>query len=122
MKYLLLSCALLATAVSAAPRPPVHELVAAPAKKVSFFFNRQTTFAQLVTIKQEVAKDGLTLEYDRLEFDKSGHLLKMSFHVDAEGYTWGSATEDEIPTDHSFGFMRDFTPGAKTTFQIGNFK
>lgn len=120
MKPLLLSYILLATSASAAPLPA--KPAPAPVKKVAVFFNRQTTFAQLVTIKQEVVKDGLTLEYDRLEFDKSGHLLKMSFHVDAEGYTWGSATEDNIPADYSFGFVRDFTPGAKETFRIGNFR
>ena len=117
MKSLLLSCVLLATSASAAPQPP-KDIV----KKVAVFFNRQTTFAQLATIKQEVAKDGLTLEYDRLEFDKSGHLLKISFHVDSEGYTWGSTSEDNVPEDYSFGFVRDFTPGAAKTFQIGNFK
>jgi opacity protein-like surface antigen len=122
MKSLLFGCVLLAISASAAPLVSKHEPVLAPVKRVEVFFNRQTTFAQLVTIKQEVVKDGLTLEYDRLEFDKSGHLLKMSFHVDVEGYTWGSATEDDIPADYSFGFMRDFTPGAKVTFQIGNFK
>ena len=123
MKSLLFSCILLATSASAAPLPPKHQSASADiVKKVAVFFNRQTTFTQLSAIKQEVAKDGLTLEYDRLEFDKSGHLLKISFHVDCEGYTWGSATEDNVPEDYSFGFVRDFTPGATKTFQIGNFK
>ena len=121
MKYLLLSCALLATAVSAAPRPPVHELVAAPAKKVAVFFNRQTTFAQLSTIKQEVVKDGIALDYDRLAFDTSGHLTAISFRVEFDN-TKGSATEDNVPDDYSFGFVRDLTPGAPAVLRIGNFK
>ena len=120
MKYLLLSCALLATAVSAAPRPPVHELVAAPAKKVAVFFNRQTTFAQLASIKQEVAKDGLALDYDRLASDASGHLTAISFRVEF-GNTKGSATEDNVPEDYTFGFVRDLTPGATAVLRVGNF-
>jgi hypothetical protein len=120
MKYLLLSCALLATAVSAAPQPPVHELVAAPAKKVAVFFNRQTTFAQLATIKQEVAKDRIALDYDRLEFDANGHLKAISFRVEF-GNTKGSATEDNVPEDYTFGFVRDLTPGAPVVLRIGNF-
>lgn len=90
--------------------------------KVAFFFSRTSTFAQLVAIKQAVAKDGILLEYDRLEFDKGGYLAKISFHVDCEGYTWGSATTDDLPDDFSFGFVRDFTPGAKPDFRIGNLK
>ncbi|MBJ6143651.1 hypothetical protein [Hymenobacter sp. BT559] len=121
MKYLFLSCALLATAASAAPRLPMHPPVAAPAKKVAVFFNRQTTFAQLATIKQEVAKDGIALDYDRLAFDASGHLTAISFRVEF-GDTKGSATEDNVPEDHSFGFVRDFTPGASIVLRIGNFK
>ena len=121
MKYLLLSCALLATAVSAAPRLPVHEAMAAPAKKVAVFFNRQTTFSQLATIKQEVAKDGIALDYDRLEFDASGHLRAISFRVEF-GNMKGTATEDNVPEDYSFGFVRDLTPGAAKVLEIGNFK
>ena len=121
MKYLFLSCALLVTAASAAPRLPMHPPVAAPAKKVAVFFNRQTTFAQLATIKQEVAKDGIALDYDRLAFDTSGHLTAISFRVEF-GNTKGSATEDNVPDDYSFGFVRDLTPGALAVLRIGNFK
>ncbi|TVT37704.1 hypothetical protein FNT36_21250 [Hymenobacter setariae] len=95
--------------------------MAAPAKKVLVFFNRQTTFAQLATIKKEVAKDGIALDYDRLAFDASGHLTAISFRVEV-GDMKGSATEDNVPEDFSFGFMRDFTPGASAVLQIGNFK
>jgi hypothetical protein len=121
MKYLFLSCALLVTAASAAPLPPAHQPATAPAtKKVAVFFNRQTTFTQLATIKQEVAKDGIKLDYDRLQFDESGHLLAISFRVES-GASKGSASEDKVPEDYSFGFMRDFTPGATTLLQIGSF-
>ncbi len=121
MKYLFLSCALLATAASAAPRLPLHPPVAAPAKKVAVFFNRQTTFAQLATIKQEVAKDGIALDYDRLVFDASGHLTAISFRVEF-GNMKGTATEDNVPEDQTFGFVRDLTPGAPAVLRIGNFK
>jgi hypothetical protein len=99
----------------------MHPPVAAPAKKVAVFFNRQTTFAQLATIKQEVAKDGIALDYDRLAFDESGHLTAISFRVEF-GNMKGSATEDNVPEDFTFGFVRDFTPGAPVALRIGNFK
>jgi hypothetical protein len=120
MKYLFLCCALLVTAASAAPLPPAHQPVAPATKKVAVFFNRQTTFTQLATIKQDVAKDGIKLDYDRLQFDESGHLLAITFRVES-GTSKGSASEDNVPEDYSFGFMRDFTPGATTLLQIGSF-
>ena len=124
MKNLLLGCILSCSVASAAPvayaGPASH--AEGPSKKVAFYFSRTSTFAQLVAIKQEVAKDGILLEYDRLEFDKNGYLAKIAFHVDCEGYTWGSATDDDLPSDFSFGFFRDFTPGAKEQFRIGNLK
>ena len=114
MNYLLLTCALLATAAPAGARP-----APAPPTKVAVFFTRQTTFTQLAAIRQDLLKDNLALEYDQLEFDKSGHLLKISFHVDCDGTTWGSATEDHLTNYYTFGFVRDYT--AKT-FKIGNLK
>lgn len=100
--------------------PPAHQPDALATKKVAIFFNRQTTFTQLATIQQEVAKDGIKLDYDRLQFDESGHLLAITFRVES-GNSKGSATEDNVPKDNSFGFMRDFTPGATTLLQLGNF-
>lgn len=120
MKLLLLCGALLATpAIASVPAPSLS--LAAPATKVAVFFTRKTTFTQLSTIKQQVLQDDLVLEYDRLEFDKDGYLTKISFHVESAGVTLGSATEDNVPADCSFGFLRDFTPGAKVQFKIGNF-
>lgn len=120
MKLLLLCGALLATPAIASV-PAAGPALATPATQVLVFFTRKTTFTQLATIKQQVLQDGLVLEYDRLEFDKDGYLARISFHVESAGVTLGSATEDHVPTDFSFGFLRDFTPGAKVQFKIGNF-
>lgn len=121
MKFLLLVGALLAAPALAKAAAP--EALAQPpvGKKVAVFFNRKTTFTQLATIKQQVLQDGLVLEYDRLEFDQAGYLLKISFHVESGGRTLGSATADSLPTDFSFGFVRDFT-AAGEQFRIGNFQ
>jgi hypothetical protein len=121
MKLLLL-CGILLAAPAMAEVSVPSPLHAPTPKQVAVYFNRKTTFTQLANIKQDVLKDGLILEYDRLEFDKEGYLTKISFHVDCEGYTWGSATDDNLPNDYSFGFVRDFTPGAKAAFRIGNLK
>jgi hypothetical protein len=96
-------------------------MVVAPAKKVAVFFNRQTTFTQLASIQQEVAKDGIALDYDRLEFDTSGHLKAISFRVEF-GNMKASATEDNVPDDYTFGFVRDLTPGATEVLRVGDFK
>ena len=120
MKLLLLWGTLLAApALASVPVPA--PIIVTPPKQVAVYFTRKTTFTQLAAIKQEVLKDGIVLEYDRLEFDKNGYLAKIAFHVDCEGYTWGSAIEDELTDNSSFGFVRDFTPGATKTFQIGKF-
>ena len=120
MKPLLLSCLLLATAATAAVSSPSHSLAAKSATKVAVFFNHKTSFAQLATIRQELQKDNIELEYQQLEFDKDGGLLKMSFHVDCRDGFAGSATSDVLTNDSNFGFYRDYTSKTATAFRVGN--
>ena len=120
MNLLLLWGTLLASPTLASVPAPATSYATTP-KMVAVYFTRKTTFTQLATIKQDVLKDGIVLEYDRLEFDKDGYLAKITFHVDCDGYTWGSATEDALADNSNFGFMRDFTPGATKTFPIVKF-
>ena len=122
MKSLLLSCALLTTSVSAAPLPNNTQFTATKATtKVAVFFNRKTTFAQLATIKQDLIKDGIVLNYEKLEFDQSGDLLKISFQVDCKDGFSGSATSESLTDDYSFGFLRDYTSNAAKPFVVGKF-
>jgi hypothetical protein len=122
MKSLLLSCALLATSVSAAPVPTGSQPAAVKAtSKVAVFFNRKTTFAQLAAVKQDLTKDGIVLEYEKLEFAKNGDLLKISFHVDCKDGFAGSASSESLTDDYSFGFLRDYTSNAAKPFVVGKF-
>lgn len=113
MKHLLLSCALLATSTSAAVACP-------PTTKLAVYFSHHTTFAQLATARQNVLQDDLMLEYDQLEFDTSGHLVKISFHVEYKGEILGRASNDNLTDDSLFGFFKDSTPGAAKPFRIGD--
>ena len=114
MKHLLLSCALLATSASAAVPPPTT--------KLAVYFSHRTTFDQLAQAKQSVRQDEVMLEYDQLEFDTSGHLIKISFHVEYRGKILGRAASDTLTDDSSFGFLQDFTPSAAKPFRIGDLK
>ena len=120
MKSLLLSCALLATSVSAAPLLTGSQLAATKAaSKVVVFFNRQTTFTQLATIKQDLTKDGIVLNYEKLEFAKNGDLLKISFHVDCKDGFSSSASSESLTDEYSFGFLRDYTSNTAKPFVLG---
>lgn len=119
MKLLLLYGALLAApALANVPIPASTHTT--PATKVAVFFSHKTTFAQLATIKQDLLTDGITINYDRLEFDQSGKLLKISFHVNCQDGVADSATNDHLTDDSFFGFVRDFTPGVAKPLRMGN--
>jgi hypothetical protein len=121
MKPLFLSCLLLATAATAAVSSPSRPLAATRSTtKVAVFFNHKTSFAQLATIRQELQKDNIELEYQQLEFDKDGGLLKMTFHVDCRDGFAGSATSDVLTNDSNFGFYRDYTSKTAPAFRVGN--
>lgn len=120
MKAFLLSCLLLtATAAAALPAatPPAAR---AATTKIAVLFSRKTSFAQLATIRQDLQKDNIELEYQQLEFDKNGDLLKISFHVDCRDGFAGSATSGMLTNESSFGFYRDYTAKADKAFYAGN--
>lgn len=120
MKAFLLSCLLL-TSAAAVARPATTPPVASSATtKIAVLFSRKTTFAQLAAIRQDLQKDNIELEYQQLEFDKNGDLLKISFHVDCRDGFVGSATSDILTTESAFGFYRDYTVKTDKAFRIGN--
>jgi hypothetical protein len=121
MKSLFFSCLLLATAANAAVLPAAHPAATThAATKIAVLFNHKTSFAQLATIRQELQKDGIELEYQQLEFDKNGGLLKISFHVDCRDGFAGSATSEVLTNESNFGFYRDYTSKGASAFQVGN--
>jgi hypothetical protein len=119
MKALLFGGVLLATAATAAISPAARTFAPSPTK-IAVLFNHKTSFAQLASIRQDLQKDGIELEFQHLDFDKDGGLLKISFHVDCrDGFT-GSATSEVLTNESNFGFYRDYTVKKSKAFQIGN--
>ena len=121
MKSLLFAGLLLASSAVASALAPAHPPVAvSPATKIAVLFSKNTSFAQLAAIRQDLQKDGIELEYQALEFDKNGALLKISFRVDCRDGFAGSATSTNLTTENSFGFYRDYTRDAKNPFKVGD--
>jgi hypothetical protein len=121
MKTLLLGCLLLVAAATTAASSPSHPLAAPHSTtKIAVLFSHKTSFAQLASIRQDLQKDGIELEYQQLEFDKDGGLLKMRFHVDCRDGFAGSATSDVLTNESSFGFYRDYTSKGAAAFRVGN--
>ncbi|RZK27832.1 MAG: hypothetical protein EOO63_12560 [Hymenobacter sp.] len=111
---------MLASSASAATLPLAYHVVAlTPATKIAVLFSKNTSFAQLAAIRQDLQKDGIELEYQALEFNEKGDLLKISFRVDCRDSFVGSATSNDLTTENSFGFCRDYTKNAAKPFQIG---
>jgi hypothetical protein len=119
MKALLLGCLLLTNAATEA-RPATTPLAVSSTTKIAVLFSRKTTFAQLVAIRQDLQKDNIELEYQLLEFDKNGELLKISFHVDCRDGFAGSAASGMLTSESAFGFYRDYTTKSDKAFQVGN--
>lgn len=120
MKTFLFGALLLASSASAATLPIAYQVTAISSDtKIAVLFSKNTSFAQLAAIRQDLQKDGIELEYQALEFDKNGDLLKISFRVDCRDGFAGSATSTNLTTESSFGFYRDYTRNAAKPFQIG---
>jgi hypothetical protein len=121
MKSLLFCGLILATSATAAVSPTALAGISAHATtKIAVLFSHKTSFAQLASIRQDLQKDGIELEYRQLEFDKDGGLLKLSFHVDCRDGFAGSATSEVLTNESSFGFYRDYTSKGAAAFRVGN--
>lgn len=95
-------------------------LTAQNVPKVEAFFQRYHTKADLMNIKAELESMKILVEYTHMAFDADGKLTELSFNVDCQDGFKGSAKSDAVPSDLSFGFIRDYRPGAATAFVVGN--
>lgn len=88
-------------------------------KRIEVVFNRQLDFNDLVKIKMDLSQKGITINYNSLVFDESGHLEAIRFFVDCHDGFSGSAGDVNLSNKSRVGFYRDYTPGTKLPFGTG---
>lgn len=88
--------------------------------RIEVGFNNTFTFDQLVELKNDLKKKGITLDYQKLEFDEFGGLVSINFEVDFhDGYD-GSGSTISLKKNSSFGFYRDYSENAISSFGTGD--
>ena len=94
-------------------------LDAQTARRVEVFFQHAHSQQDLMNIKAELGAQKILLEYTHMKFDDSGHLVELDFTVDCQDGFKGSAKSLAVPSDFSFGFVRDYRDSSTIPFQIG---
>jgi len=61
------------------------------------------------------------LEYKYLKFDDEGKLVAISFRVDCNDGSRGSADNDKVTNNSTIGFYRDYNKEAKSPFGVNDF-
>jgi hypothetical protein len=89
-------------------------------RKVEVFFQHSHSKTDLMNIKAELRAQKILIDYTHMAFDDNGHLTELEFSVDCQDGFKGTASSTDIPGDFSFGFIRDFRPGATTAFSLGD--
>lgn len=95
-------------------------LTAQNVPKVEVFFQRYHTKTDLKNIQEELKSMKIVIEYTQMAFNADGRLTELEFTVDCQDGFMGSAKSDNIPSDLSFGFIRDYRDGAASAFLVGN--
>ena len=90
-----------------------------PKPRVEVFFNKSTGFSELVIIKAKLEKQNIFLDYKKIEYNKKGELVALSFSVDCMDGFSGSASTDNIPAGKTFGFYRDYSDKSESPFGTG---
>jgi len=91
------------------------------ARKVEVFFQHSHTLQDLANIKAELGAQKILINYTHTKFDDAGHLLELAFTVDCQDGFEGAAHTMDVPDTLTFGFFRDYRPGAKVAFATGTF-
>jgi hypothetical protein len=89
-------------------------------ENVEVVFNRTLKFDDLVSIKNELADKGITLEYKKLEFDENGGLITIYFKVDCNDGFKGSAGKSHLTNQSKIGFYRNYLESSKEPFGTGD--
>ena len=87
--------------------------------RITVIFNHTLHFNELVRIKLDMGEKGITLAFKKLEFDENGGLLSIDFNVNCNDGYKGSAQESNLTDESKFGFYRDYSKNAKSSFGTG---
>ena len=86
--------------------------------RIEVFFNSGTGFTELVMIKAHLETKGIFIDYKKIEYNKEGELISISFYVDCRDGFSGSASTDNLKQAR-FGFYRDYSKEATSPFGTG---
>lgn len=76
--------------------------------RIEVLFTRKMRFNDLVKIKLDMADQGISLDYQMLQFDAQGGLVSIAFYVDCHDSFAGSASNNSLTNQSRFGFYRDY--------------
>jgi hypothetical protein len=88
--------------------------------RIEVLFNSSTGFTELVMIKAHLETKGIVIDYKKIEYNKAGELICISFYVDCRDGFSGSASTDNLK-EVPFGFYRDYSKDAASPFGTGAF-
>jgi hypothetical protein len=89
--------------------------------RIEISFNSSTGFTELVMIKAHLETKGIVIDYKKIEYNKEGELVSLSFFVDCRDGFSGSASTDNLKKV-PFGFYRDYSKEAASPFGTGAFR
>ena len=86
-------------------------------EKIGVFFSNRLDFNDLVKMKLDLSQKQIIVNYQTLEFDKSGKLKSIDFEVISEGKYCGSGKSNNLTKE--YGFSIDKSPMASEYFIVG---
>ena len=87
---------------------------------IQVIFNRQLDFNDIVKVKLDLSEKSIVINFNKLEFDKSGKLKSIDFSVDCKDGFSGSGSESNLTNQSRFGFYRNYSKDATSPFGTGN--
>jgi transcriptional regulator with XRE-family HTH domain len=94
-------------------------------KRIEVSFSNNLTLDSLVHIKNELDLLGITISYQKIEFDMDNQLLTIASKVSTnDGYSGGFAIGllNSLNKDKKMGFYRDYSQNARSPFGTGSLK
>ena len=91
-------------------------------EKIEVSFNRTMNAKDLINIKQDLAENGISIEYKTMKFDENGGLKSLDFFVDCNDGFKGGAKNTNIYNQTKWGFYRDYNEKADSPFGTGSLK
>lgn len=88
--------------------------------KIEVVFNRTLKFNNVVEIRNDLSEKGITLDYQKLEFDEDGGLLTVYFKIDFNDGFSGAAGKSNLTKQSKFGFYRNYADDSEEPFGTGD--